>query len=198
MTDIQNDLQGKKALFQTTSGTMIDLLDVKPKDVSLQDIAHGLSNQCRYNGHTKRFYSVAEHCVRLANISLKLHPNKPDMAMYLLLHDASEAYVGDIVYHLKALLPHYRHIEEEIQKVIMAKYKVDHVLEDVVTSACCHALDRRISYDEMKQLMPSLDPTFKKEGVFPLRIKAKLGWSPKVAKKKYLDTYIKINNKMEK
>lgn len=84
--------------IQTYSGRRFWPLDPRTEDVCLDDIAHALSNLCRFTGHVKTFYSVAQHCV-LA--SRAVHP---DVAMLALLHDAAEAYLGDIARPWKRFL----------------------------------------------------------------------------------------------
>lgn len=88
------------------SGVMHDLLNPAANgDPNIEDIAHALANICRWTGHTSRFYSVAEHCIRAAAIApsgCKLH---------VLMHDATEAYLGDVATPLKQLLPKYQEIE---------------------------------------------------------------------------------------
>lgn len=86
------------AAILTHSGRMVDLLDVKPEDIDLDDIAHSLAQTCRFVGHTKRHYSVAEHSINVA----RLLPEP--IKIYGLLHDAHEAYVGDISTPLKRSL----------------------------------------------------------------------------------------------
>lgn len=75
--------------IQTYKGNLFDFLKPKAEAVDIEDIAHALSNICRYNGHTKQFYSVAEHCVRASFIPI----GNP---LINLLHDSAEAYIGDI------------------------------------------------------------------------------------------------------
>lgn len=89
----------------THSGLYFNLLEPDPDLIEIEDIAHALSNLCRFTGHTNRFYSVAEHSVRAA-----LHV-PPEYALEALLHDATEAYLGDVSTPLKALLHQYRLIE---------------------------------------------------------------------------------------
>ena len=102
----------QRATVQTSSGRYIDLLDPKPADILIEDIAHALSNIARFNGHTHQFYSVAQHCVLCSGIN----PDK--LALEKLLHDATEAYVGDMVTPIKNLFPGYRTMEDKIAGVI--------------------------------------------------------------------------------
>lgn len=77
-------------------------LDIRPEHICIEDIAHSLSNICRYGGHCKQFYSVAEHsiacCDRMGN------GEDASVRLWALLHDAAEAYIGDICKPLKTLL----------------------------------------------------------------------------------------------
>lgn len=114
----------------TYTGKIFDLLNPKPEQVCIEDIAHSLAYQCRYTGHTREFYSVAQHCVLMAKNSIL--PGDP---LAKLLHDAGEAYIGDIARPWKRLLyvnmpsmprtiqvnKHYhsvREFEQKIQDVI--------------------------------------------------------------------------------
>jgi len=89
----------------THSGLSFNLLEPNPDLIEIEDIAHALSNLCRFTGHTNRFYSVAEHSVRASQ-----HVHR-DFAFEALLHDATEAYLGDVSSPLKAQLHEYRNIE---------------------------------------------------------------------------------------
>ncbi len=101
------------------------LPDSPMNEICIRDIAHALSLICRYGGHCKRFYSVAEHSVHLARFLLKdanrswRERSQPrhtilEWAMWALLHDASEAYAGDIVRPAKVGLPDYARMESRI------------------------------------------------------------------------------------
>ncbi len=81
--------------MQTFSRTMFYPLDPHPEDVHIVDIAHALANICRFGGHAKRFYSVAQHSVLVSRIV------EPEDALHGLMHDAAEAYVGDVVRPIK-------------------------------------------------------------------------------------------------
>jgi hypothetical protein len=81
--------------MQTFTGRAFYPLDPRPEDIDPVDIAHALSLICRYGGHSSRFYSVAEHCVLMS------HAVAPEHALWALLHDATEAYLGDMIRPLK-------------------------------------------------------------------------------------------------
>jgi 5'-deoxynucleotidase YfbR-like HD superfamily hydrolase len=106
------------AYIQTYTGIKIDLLDPKVEDIVLEDIAHALSMQCRFSGHCKSFYSVAQHSVFVSKLC-----NKSD-ALHGLLHDASEAYLVDIPKPLKYCgeFDVYLRFEKKMMQVIYQKF----------------------------------------------------------------------------
>lgn len=93
---------------------MVDLSAMQPEDVDIRDIAHGLSMQCRYNGQCSRFYSVAEHSVAVAAHC------PPELRLAGLLHDAAEAYCGDIARPIKEQFPEIARFEDEVQHRVLA------------------------------------------------------------------------------
>jgi len=86
--------------IQTRSGRRFYPLNPRAEDVDLHDIAHALARQCRFSGHTSRYYSVAEHSVRVA-MRVYEQTSDPAFALLGLLHDASEAYLIDLPRPLK-------------------------------------------------------------------------------------------------
>jgi len=88
--------------IQTFTDKAFDFLEIKSSVICIQDIAHALAYQCRYNGHCRQFYSVAEHSVR-ASVLLENKNYTTDIVAAALLHDAHEAYLGDVVAPLKTL-----------------------------------------------------------------------------------------------
>ena len=102
--------------IQTFTGKKFDLLNPDPEMVCIRDIAHSLSHICRFGGHTDRFYSVAQHSLIVSQCC------QPWDALWGLLHDASEAYVGDITRPLKYELPEYSQIERRIQATIATRF----------------------------------------------------------------------------
>jgi len=102
----------------TRSGRRVSILEPKTEEIDIDDIAWGLSSICRYSGHTSQFYSVAQHSVF---VSLMV-PQEGDLPLWGLLHDAAEAYIGDVVAPLKILLPRYRNIEDNLERTIYESF----------------------------------------------------------------------------
>ena len=107
------------------AGHYVDLLNPKSEDIDLESIAHALSNTCRYGGHSPRFYSVAEHSYHAARLALMDDPNNSELARSVLLHDAAEAYVGDMVKPLKVEMPDFCEAEGRFEAAISARFDVD-------------------------------------------------------------------------
>lgn len=106
------------------TGKYFNPLEPDPDMIDIEDIAHSLSMQCRFGGHTKIFYSVAEHCM---NVSLNA-PVRHELAG--LLHDASEAYLYDIPRPIKRNLIGYKEMEDRLMVVIAQKFGFQYPLSD--------------------------------------------------------------------
>ncbi|MBB4856972.1 5'-deoxynucleotidase YfbR-like HD superfamily hydrolase [Novosphingobium chloroacetimidivorans] len=111
------------------SGEYFDFLDPTSATFAISDIAHGLSHICRFAGHCKQFYSVAQHSVYVSQIV------PPEHAFAGLMHDAAEAFVGDVAKPLKDLLPQYREIEHAIETVLLKRYGLSLPLDPSVKEA---------------------------------------------------------------
>lgn len=163
----------------TKSGKRVSFVDPQPNQIDIDDIAWALAHQNRYNGHTSRPYSVAEHSIRLVNylftkLEQDVQKEAPRLLMlYALLHDAPEAYIGDIVYHLKGMVPGFKEIEDNIMSTILTALVPDAVeaLGNPIITDTIHRVDRRISFDEMYALCAEVDPFFGQSGVLPLQVK---------------------------
>lgn len=131
----------------TASGKHFDLADPQPDQIDIRDIAQGLSNEARFNGHTHYFYSVAQHSVGVSLIV------PPDNALEGLLHDATEAYMKDIPLPLKRMLPDYKRIEARVDAVIRDRFGLP-----AQCSAAVKRADLVMLATERRDLMPA-DPT---------------------------------------
>jgi len=120
--------------IQTRYGVRFDFNNPKVEDVLIEDIAHALSMQCRFTGHTSQFYSVGEHSLNVSNMC------STDYKLVGLLHDASEAYLTDLATPIKDIIPQYKEIEEKITRVVFEKFGL--VYNDIhyIKLADTHAL----------------------------------------------------------
>jgi hypothetical protein len=111
--------------IQTFTGKAFDPFDPKPEDICIEDIAHALANVCRFTGHSRQFYSVAQHSVEVAT---RL-PHELQAAA--LLHDASEAYLTDLPRPIKRRpeFQFYREAEERLQQAIYRRFGLKPSLE---------------------------------------------------------------------
>lgn len=148
-------------------------------DVNIIDIAHALSQQCRYGGHSKVFYSVAEHCVHVSGALPE------PLRLWGLLHDASEAYLVDVPRPLKQFLKGYAAIEEQLMSVIARKYGLAPQMPDEVK-----LVDQRILMDEKKELLKPLEWSTDLE---PLGVKIEC-WHPVQAKNVFLNAFYMLTD----
>jgi uncharacterized protein len=124
------------------SGAWFDFLDPESSEFDIEDIAHGLANTCRYAGQCSRFYSVAEHSLLVCEVA-------HDCALEALLHDAAEAFLGDVTRPLKQLLPEYKRIEARVEQAIFYRFGLRHPLPPAVKTA-----DLQVLAAEQAQIMP--------------------------------------------
>ncbi len=116
--------------MNTFTGKKFDPLNMTTEDVSLEDIAHALSLMCRGGGHLKHFYSVGQHSINcMKEAKARNYPERIQLAC--LLHDASEAYIADIIRPVKVHLPDYYKIEAEIMNCIFKKFGLSYYCNDV-------------------------------------------------------------------
>lgn len=128
---------------QIYSGEKFWPLDPKPEEVDINDIAHSLAFQCRFNGHSNSFFSIAQHSVFVSKIV------PPEQALAGLLHDAAEAYTGDMVSPLKKNLPpEFKEIEKEIDKAISEHFGIKNINHIEIKRA-----DKIALFTEMRDLM---------------------------------------------
>jgi uncharacterized protein len=162
--------------MQTYTGRAFYPMDPRVEDIDPVDIAHALSMLCRYGGHVQTYFSVAEHCVLMS------YAVSPENALWALLHDATEAYVGDMIRPLKQAMPAYRAAEDYLMRVICQRFGLDDVCPDEVQLA-----DNRILRDERDALMstPPL-PWAAIENLPALGVEIQ-GWTPAEAERRYLE-----------
>ena len=173
------------------NGKTFDLEHPDPSAIDIRTIAASLSKLCRFNGHVKRFYSVAEHCVLVSGI-VAYDLGHPELALKGLLHDATESFVGDMVSPLKRTQPAYKKVEHRVARAIKTAFSVPHGGNEHVKRA-----DLIAGATEAAQLMPPStywdwggQNTF--QGARPMEDPPRLGWTPRRAEAEYLDAFQEI------
>jgi len=175
----------------TYSGEVFDFNHPSRNVILIEDIAHSLALQCRYTGHTKKFYSIAEHSYRMSMANL---PGDP---MSRLMHDSAEAYISDIAYPIK------RNLLYGIDRIPIS------LLEHDIINAIAIGLglfvidlkstkrgDRVMMATEVRDLMPKERHEMYSDyvgGESPLKEKIK-PFSPKKAEKLFLKRYYELCN----
>ena len=166
----------EKSWVVTLSGNRFSILKPDPDVVMIEDIACALARQARFNGHTRFFYSVGQHSCLGAQVS----PTR-DIAVQMLFHDATEAYIGDLVSPVKALLPDFEIIESRIHWAISKRFNLEYPMPKVVKQ-----IDRRLLATEVRDLITKdlkswhigEDEPFD----FPI-----IPWPPEVTEARFLD-----------
>lgn len=160
----------------TWTGKHFHPWNAKPEEVCIEDIAHALSMQCRFNGHVDRFYSVAEHSVIMSRLV------EPGLELAALLHDAAEAYIGDMAHPLKisGKLDAFNDVEILVLATICEKFGVEYAQTQ---DPDLKILDRRLCATEAKVFFPE-SPGW--TGNYkPAEIEPE-GLTPKAAEKQFL------------
>lgn len=180
----------------TFTGKRFYPLDPRPEDVNFRDIGHALSMICRYGGHIRRFYSVAEHCALMA----AYFEQRGDLpkARYALIHDAPEAYIGDMVRPLKrdmaAFTAAERGIAAAIQYAILGKpWQTTILARNPETVALVDAADKAIVIDERNELfrpevLAAADWYPKRA---PLGVQV-VGHPPHIAERDFMATFVRL------
>ena len=132
--------------FFTVSGVEFDLHEPRVDMIQLEDITTGLGNYCRYGGQIERFYSVAQHSILVAMLAPEQYRREA------LLHDASEAYVGDVIKPLKNLLgKSYAIYEAVIMELVCQRFNLNQDNLDKVKSWDIMALELEHSALRLKK-----------------------------------------------
>ena len=120
--------------MQLASGMPFYPLDPRPDEIDINDIAHALSNICRFGGHCKSFYSVAAHSLLVSTLVPQ------ELKLTALLHDATEAYIGDMISPLKHVVPDFKSIERSVWLAIAARFGLPSYLPSAIHDADIMAL----------------------------------------------------------
>ena len=179
--------------IQTFTGGKFYPTDPQVDDVKIRDIAHALSNQCRFAGHTRKFYSIAQHCYLVSQVC------DPADALDGLLHDAAEAYMCDMPRPIKYSpgLEGFKELEKKIEAVIQKKFDLGPEPQSVKDA------DRRLLYTERRDLLPYLSWEGDKS-TWGMGLKAEPlvekiePWLPQKAETMFLMRFLLLDNRRQK
>ncbi|PIZ81725.1 phosphohydrolase [Candidatus Pacearchaeota archaeon CG_4_10_14_0_2_um_filter_30_11] len=163
--------------MQIFTGKKFWPLDPKSEEVDIKDIALSLAFQCRFNGHSNYFYSIAQHSVIVSKIVSK------DQASAALLHDAAETYIGDMVSPLKRFMLEFKEIENKIEKIIFEKFGIKNVNQKEIKRA-----DNIALVTEMRDLMKSPPERWKVASFEPIHEKI-ISMGPEESEKIFLKRF---------
>lgn len=179
----------EKAWITTYTGRKFYLLDPRIEDVDVLDIAHSLAMQCRWVGHTKHHYSIAQHAYYCSFIGPE------EEAFHRLNHDDSEAYISDMGRPLKHYTDAgaaYMRVEEPLQRVIYNAFGLSHIEPDSVKIA-----DRMMLWTEKAQLLNAQitetgvrNDEDRKAAPFVLE-----RWTPEIAERMFLFRFNELNKR---
>lgn len=173
--------------LETYSGLLFDPLCPDPDSIVIEDIAHALSLTNRWGGHTHNPFSVAQHSVNVSRMLLKLgHPYRVQLEG--LMHDAPEAYIGDLPKPLKACLPDYQAVETVVHNAIMDKFGIARTHHRYV-----HFMDLEAAKWEYRDLLlgERLPPPMGPRSLMSC-------WVPEAAEREFLVTFGYLTTAIEK
>ena len=136
--------------MNTYSGLQFNPMEIEEKDILIEDIGHALSLICRGGGHLKYFYSVGQHSINCAKEAEARGWTKR-VILACLLHDASEAYISDIIRPVKRYLTNYLEIEERIMDMIFRKFGLGDLSEE--EKAQVKQIDDQMLESELSELI---------------------------------------------
>jgi hypothetical protein len=169
--------------IQTFTGRQFWPLEPRLEDIDILDIAHALSNLCRYGGHVLHFYSVAQHCVYVSRVV------PPEHALRGLLHDASEAYLIDVPRPIKHAIgmEAYREAEKRLEAIIYERFGLSGDEPECIKTA-----DNQMLRTEQRDLMAPAPAEWKdyRVGALDMEIDP---WLPHIARKAFLDRFDEIS-----
>lgn len=171
--------------LQTYSGRAIFPEAPDPRQIEIEDIAHALANVCRFGGHCREFYSVAQHSVLVSGLT----KNCPLLG---LLHDAAEAYLGDVVRPLKRLLPAFSEFERSVFAAIAARFELDTEIGPRLRSELAEA-DNILLATEARDLMAA--PPLPWQPLPPPLEQRIEPWPPAVARREFLARFEELRSR---
>jgi uncharacterized protein len=174
--------------LQTVSGKWVNPLDPDPEQFDIQDIARALGNLCRFGGHCRAFYSVAQHSVVVSRLVEERGGDAED-AFAALMHDATEAYLGDMPHPLKHRSPlgaPFRAAEERLEAAIRARFAIRAEVPEIKRADRALLATERRAFSDEAWHWPEL------EGVEPLELEL-TAWPPDEAARTFAERFAELD-----
>ena len=174
--------------LQTVSGRWVNPFDPDPSQLDAGDIARALANQCRFGGHCRTFYSIAQHSVIVSQLIEQRGGDAHD-AFAALMHDATEAYLGDMPHPLKhrsALGAAFKAAEEQLEQVIRRRFAIKPDVPEI------KRVDRALLASERRAFSAESWPWPELEGIEPLDLEL-TAWSPDDAARAFAERYAELD-----
>jgi uncharacterized protein len=174
--------------LQTVSGRFVNPFDPDPEQLDIQDIARALANTCRFGGHCRSFYSVAQHSVIVSELVEQRGGDTEDV-FAALMHDASEAYLGDMphpVKHRSELGQAFKQAEDHLEEAIRARFKIKPDVPEIKRADRALLATERRAFSTEDWHWPELD------GIEPLDLQL-TAWAPDEAAANFKARYEELN-----
>jgi len=176
--------------LQTVSGRWVNPFDPDPEQLDAGDIARALANQCRFGGHSRVFYSVAQHSVIVSELVERRGGDAED-AFAALMHDATEAYLGDMPHPLKHRSPlgaAFRAAEEQLERAIRDRFRIRPNMAEIKRADRALLATERRAFSAETWHWPEL------EGVEPLELEL-TAWLPDEAAQAFAKRYAELDGR---
>jgi hypothetical protein len=174
--------------LQTVSGRWVNPFDPDPEQLDAGDIARALANQCRFGGHSRVFYSVAQHSVIVSRL-VEERGGDPEDAFAALMHDASEAYLGDMPHPLKHRSPlgaAFKAAEDHLEQALRERFRIKADVPAIKRADRALLATERRAFSAERWTWPELD------GVEPLDLEL-AAWPPDEAARVFAERYAELD-----
>src|SRR4051812_26439153 len=176
--------------LQTVSGRWVNPFDPDAEQLDPDAIARALANQCRFGGHSRVFYSVAQHSVLVSEI-VEARGGDPEDVFAALMHDATEAYLGDMPHPIKHRSPlgaAFKAAEDHLEQAIRARFGIRAGVPAIKRADRALLATERRAFSAESWHWPELD------GIEPLDLELE-AWSPAEAERAFAERFAELQER---
>ena len=179
--------------IQTSSGRWVNPFDPDPSQLDPGDIARALANVCRFGGHTRAFYSVAQHSVIVSELVEQRGGDVEDV-FAALMHDATEAYLGDMPHPIKHRSPlgaAFKEAEDRLETVLRERFAIKPDVPEIKRVDRALLATEREAFSSISWDWPEL------EGVEALELEL-TAWEPDEAARRFTERYAELEGRRQR